>query len=55
MIAEGCVEKCEFILKVLKKSIKGAEVPLQERLDACEKAIEVLCANNSESAPSDNA
>ena len=55
MIAEECIKKCKFVITVLNKMIQGVEVPLQERLDACEKAIEVLCTNNSESAPSNNA
>jgi len=44
MIKTDCAEKCEFIMAVLKKIMKGANVPLSERLAACEKAIEVLCA-----------
>lgn len=48
MIKADYAEKCEFIMAVLKKIMKGVDVPLSERLAACEKAIEILCAPDSQ-------
>ena len=48
MIKEDYVEKCKFIMDVLKKIMRGADVPLSERISACEKAIEILCTQDSQ-------
>lgn len=48
MIKEDYVEKCKFIMAVLKKIMRGADVPLSERISACEKAIEILCTPDSQ-------
>lgn len=44
-------QKCNAIIDVLKKVAKGIEVPLAERINACENAIEVLCRNPDTNGP----
>ena len=51
MTTEECSNKCKYVIQVLEKVAKGGAVSLAERVDACTKAIEVLCHQDSNNAP----
>ncbi len=50
MTNEESIEKVKLIKAVLEKIIRGEKVDLQERINACQNAIEVLCTDDSNQA-----
>ena len=50
MTNEESIEKVKLIKAVLEKIIRGEKVDLQERINACQYAIEVLCTDDSNQA-----
>lgn len=45
MTEQEQAKKCKYAIKVLDKVANGVDVPLAQRILACQYAIEVLCRN----------
>ncbi len=43
MTKQEQAKKCNYAIKVLNKVANGVDVPLAQRITACQYAIEVLC------------
>lgn len=50
MTNDESIEKIKFVKAVLEKVTRGEKVDLQERINACQYAIEVLCTDDSNQA-----
>ena len=44
------IDVCKSLIETLKRIINGAKLPISERADACQKAIQIFCDSGSQHA-----